>query len=81
MKKKPLTLKAALDARDWTQEDLETATKSVDPKGEGVDQRAISKIVRGDTKDPRNSTVVLLETALELPRGTLVFGNEIEAGA
>jgi transcriptional regulator with XRE-family HTH domain len=64
---KRMTLQEALDARGWTQEQLEAAS--------GVDQRNISKIKRGDIMDPRNSTVEKLETALGLKRGTLVFGQ------
>lgn len=61
---KQLTLKQARDAKRWTQEDLEEAS--------GIDQRAISKIEQGGV-DPKNSTVVALEKALGVPRGTLVF--------
>lgn len=81
MKKTPLTLKAARLARKWTQEELEAATRRIDPTGKGVDQRVISKIECAPEIDPMNSTVVLLETALELPRGTLVFGKETEVRA
>lgn len=81
VKKKALTLKAARLARKWTQEDLEAATKRVDPAGKGVGQRVISKIECAPEIDPMNSTVVLLETALELPRGTLVFGVDHSDGA
>lgn len=76
MPRKHLTLKEARDAKGWTQERLEAETKSVDPDRKGVDQRAISKIERGEVEDPMNSTVVLLETALGVQRGTLVFGRE-----
>lgn len=72
---KPLTLKDARDYKGWTQQQLEAETKRVDPEGRGVDQRVISKIERGAVGDPMNSTVVLLETALGLKRGTLVFGK------
>lgn len=77
--RKHLTLKEARDAKGWTQEHLESETQRVDPAGRGVDQRAISKIERGDVADPMNSTVVLLERALGLQRGTLVFGREAMA--
>lgn len=76
MPRKHLTLKEARDAKGWSQERLEAATKALDERGLGVDQRNISKIERGDIEDPMNSTVVLLETALGLQRGTLVFGRE-----
>lgn len=79
VRRKHLTLREARDSRGWTQEELEAATKRVDLMGRGIDQRAISKIERGDVADPMNSTVVLLEMALEVPRGTLVFGREAEA--
>ncbi len=73
------TLKEVRDVLGWTQERLESETKKVDPDGVGVDQRTISKIERGDVADPMNSTVVLLEKALNLQRGTLVFGRETAA--
>lgn len=63
-----MTLRAARDAKGWTQEQLEAAS--------GIDQRNISKIENGDVVDPRNSTVEALEYALGLRRGTLVFGPE-----
>lgn len=72
--RKHLALREARLARGWTQERLETETQLVDPTGRGVDQRAISKIERCDVVDPMNSTVILLETALGVQRGTLVFG-------
>lgn len=62
------TLRQARDAKGWTQEEL--AAKS------GVDQRAISKIERGESEDPQNSTAAKLESALGLKRGTLVFGRD-----
>lgn len=74
--RKHLTLREARDAKEWTQEQLEAETQRIDPNGKGVDQRAISKIERGEVEDPMNSTVVLLETALGLQRGTLIFGRE-----
>lgn len=77
--RKHLTLKEARDAKGWTQEQLEAETQRVDPASRGVNQRAISKIECGDVQDPMNSTVVLLETALGLQRGTLVFGREAVA--
>lgn len=42
----------------------------------GVDQSQISRIERGAVTDPANSTVEALENALELERGTLVFGQQ-----
>jgi transcriptional regulator with XRE-family HTH domain len=74
---KHLTLKEAREQRGWTQEDLEAATvraaQALGPGYSPVDQRNISKIERGDIHDPRNSTVAVLEKALGLRRGTLVF--------
>lgn len=77
--RKHLTLKEARDAKGWTQQQLEAETQRADPNGVGVNQRTISGIERGDAADPMNSTVVLLETALRLQRGTLVFGKQAEA--
>lgn len=79
MTRKHLTLKEARDAKGWTQERLEAETKRVDPDGVGVNQRAISKIERGAVDDPMNSTVVHLENALGVARGTLIFGREAMA--
>ena len=64
---KHLTLKQARDAKGWTQEQLEAAS--------GVNQRSISKIERGGTFDPQNTTIIALEQALGLKRGTLIFGQ------
>jgi transcriptional regulator with XRE-family HTH domain len=74
-----MTLKEARDSRNWTQQRLEAETQRVDSDGVGIDQRAISKIERGEVSDPMNSTVVLLEKALGLQRGTLVFGKKAES--
>lgn len=62
-----LTLRKARELKGWTQEQLEAAS--------GIEQQVISKIERGGTDDPRNSTVEALETAMGLKRGTLVFGH------
>lgn len=64
-----LTLQRAREKKGWTQEQLEAAS--------GVDQRNISKIERGETADPRNSTVIALEDALGLERGSLVFSQQV----
>jgi transcriptional regulator with XRE-family HTH domain len=80
---KHMTLREARDYRDMTQEELEAATvRAAAELGAGyapVDQRNISKIERGDIHDPRNSTVAVLERALRLRRGTLVFGVTVAA--
>jgi transcriptional regulator with XRE-family HTH domain len=65
-----LTLKDARDARAWSQQRLEDETAQLGLK---VDQRNISKIESGVIEDPSNSTVEVLELALGLSRGTLVF--------
>ena len=70
MSPKNKTLSEARKEKAWTQEQLALAS--------GVDQRAISKIERGETADPLNSTAEALERALDLDRGTLVFG-QVEA--
>lgn len=70
---KQTTLREAREARKWTQEQLEAAS--------GVAQTTISKIERGDVANPSNDTVTKLEGALKLRRGTLVFGQVIEARA
>lgn len=62
------TLRAARDAKTLTQAQL--AERS------GVTQAHISKIEAGITVDPGHATVKKLETALSLPPGTLVFGDE-----
>lgn len=73
---KRLTLKEAREKRRWTQEQLEAATAA---RGNQVDQQNISKIEKGTIADPRNSTVEALELALEVARGTLIFGRESSA--
>lgn len=76
---KQMTLKQARDWKGWSQEQLEAATAALAEKSPNVyvtvDQRNISKIENGAIVDPRNSTVLTLETALEVRRGTLVFGQ------
>ena len=54
----------------WSQEQLEAATERLGTK---VDQRNISKMESGLNADPRNRTVDVLERALGIPRGTLIF--------
>ena len=66
------TLREARREKGWTQHDL--AVRS------GIDQRNISKLERYD-RNPRNNTVIKLETALGLKRGTLIFGAEQQDGA
>lgn len=76
-----LTLKQAREAKGWTQEQLEAETERL---GDRVDQRNISKIENGGIVDPRNSTVDMLERALGVKRGTLIFGeraDELEAAS
>lgn len=65
---KHLTVKAARDAKGWTQEQLEAES--------GVNQSTISKLERGEVIDPQKSTVDALEKGLGLQSGTLVFGRE-----
>lgn len=66
-----MTLRRARTLRRWTQEQLADAS--------GVQQSAISKLERGDVSDPQKSTADALEDALDLQRGTLVFGREAVA--
>lgn len=66
-------LKTARARRNWSQKDL--AAKA------GVDTSIISRIESGATTNPSNATVVKLEVALKLRRGTLVFGQVEEAQA
>lgn len=56
-----------------TQEQLEELS--------GVAQATISKIERGEIPNPSNDTVKALEEALQVPRGTLVFGQVMEKSA
>ncbi len=69
---KRLALREAREKKGWTQEQLEAATERL---GNRVDQRNISKIESEINTDPRNRTVEVLEQALGVPRGTLVFGQ------
>lgn len=60
-------LRTARERRKWSQVAL--ARKS------GVDQTTISRIEAAETTNPSNATVQKLEQALQLKRGTLVFGE------
>lgn len=62
-----LTLRAAREAANLTQEQLEAAS--------GVAQTRISSLERGTTTNPKIDTVRKLEAALGLPAGSLVFGR------
>lgn len=68
-----MTLREAREARELTQAEL--AAKS------GIDQSHISKIERGETADPKNSTVRALEAALRLRPGRLVFAAQLEVAS
>lgn len=74
-----LTLQDARKRLGWSQEQLEAATAALAADRPDiyrtVDQRNISKIELGVVDDPRNSTVLTLEAALSVKRGTLVFGQ------
>lgn len=76
---KHLTLHDARTRLGWSQEQLEAATAKLAESRPDfyvtVDQRNISKIENGVVDDPRNSTVLTLEAALAVKRGTLVFGQ------
>lgn len=65
---KHMTLRAARDAKKWTQQQLAAAS--------GVEQTTISKIECETVTDPANSTVSALEIALGVQRGTLIFGSQ-----
>ena len=69
---KLLTLREAREQHEppLTQEQLEALS--------GVNQATISAIERGRITNPANNTVVKLETALRLERGTLKFETETE---
>lgn len=73
------TLQDARKRLNWSQEQLEAATVKLAAERPDfyvpVDQRNISKIENGVIEDPRNSTVLTLEAALSVKRGTLVFGQ------
>jgi ribosome-binding protein aMBF1 (putative translation factor) len=75
---KRLTLREARDKKGWTQEQLEAATERL---GNKVDQRNISKMESEVNTDPKNRTVEVLERALGLKRGTLVFGQRFQAAS
>lgn len=64
---KQLDLKTARDAKDWTMDEL--AARS------GVSKATISRIESGEIANPSNDTVVALEAALKVRRGTLIFGS------
>ena len=62
---KQLDLKTARDAKKWTMDELAERA--------GVNKATISRIESGEIGNPSNDTVVALEAALKLKRGTLVF--------
>jgi transcriptional regulator with XRE-family HTH domain len=64
---KQLDLKAARDAKGWKMPEL--ARRS------GINKATISRIEAGEIVNPSYETVVALEKALKVPRGTLVFGH------
>lgn len=66
---KRLTLLEAREKKGWTQQKLEAES--------GVNQRNISKIERGEIRDPQNSTAEALERALGVERGTLIFAEAV----
>jgi transcriptional regulator with XRE-family HTH domain len=68
-----MTLKQARTKRKLTQEELEEVS--------GVDQSIISRIERGELRNPGIQTVVKLATALKVNPGTLVFGTVTEERA
>lgn len=65
---KHLTLKDARDAKGWTQEELEQRS--------GVSQSTIVRCETDPNVNPTVNVVTKLESALELKRGTLIFGRE-----
>lgn len=65
-----MTLVQARKRRKWDQKTL--------ARESGIDQSVISRIETGATTNPTNDTVKALEEALEVPRGTLVFGSVME---
>lgn len=74
-----LTLQEARKRLGLSQAQLEAATAKLAAEQPTVyvmvHQRNISKIENGLTDDPRNRTVLTLEAALSVKRGTLVFGQ------
>jgi predicted transcriptional regulator len=65
-----LTLSKAMKRADLNPEDL--SAKS------GVDRATVYRLIKGDITNPRTDTVRKLEAALDLRRGSLVFGAEAE---
>ena len=65
-----ISLKVARDRKGWTLERL--ATES------GVNKSTISRIERSEV-EPMHATVIALEDALELKRGSLKFGQRAVA--
>ena len=66
-------VKAAREKRGWTQQEL--ADRS------GVNISTVSRIEAGIIVNPSNETVKRLEKAFKVQRGTLVFGQVMEAKA
>ncbi len=63
-----MTLREARKRWNWTVETL--ADKS------GIGRSTLYRLESGDTPSPSYATVIALEQALRLKRGTLVFGAE-----
>lgn len=61
-----MTLREAREQRGWTP--VELSTKS------GVGRATVYRLESGETPNPAHSTVVRLEDALGVSRGTLEFG-------
>ncbi len=60
-------LRTARDRKKWDQQTL--------AKRSGVSQATISRIEAGEITNPSYDTVLKLEDALRLKRGSLVFGQ------
>jgi transcriptional regulator with XRE-family HTH domain len=69
---KKITLKEARKRANLTQEELSDLTKKLRGGG-GLKVGTIAKIEQGRVADPLSSSVEVLEKALCLERGTLVF--------
>ena len=70
---KRLTLKAAREKRKWRRAQVARLS--------GLAKTTVNRIESGFTANPSYDTVVALEKALELERGTLVFGSPARESA
>lgn len=64
-----MTLRKALERMEWTPDELAARAS--------VSRATVYRLQAGEVTNPSNDTVLKLEQALKLRRGTLVFGDQV----